>query len=719
MRSTPRFPLASRRALASFTAPGLAASAIALAAVAACSGGGDPARPSGQPPTQITEARPPNRCVVPERTPGLARLVPLGGAPFAVPVEMVPHPADGALYLAEMTGRVFRLAPDGSRRVVLDLDGKMNVLGMRALALHPDGTRAFVVVERPAVPEPGDSATAFESEVLSFSILPNGDIDVATEALVLRVHIPFGAHSVDTLRFGPDGMLYVSIGDAGTSLAYAQPKYDPTKLLGAILRLDVSQAPYAIPPDNPFVGVPGRREEVFAYGFRNPWKFSFGPDGRLWVGDVGEATFEEIDVAEAGGDYGWPTIEGTGCAPAYATCDPTGTKPPVFQYTHASGNSITGGFVYRGKRIPALAGRYVYADFQGSSVWALDVDTKGAEPALLNAGEAKPHAGSLAEDEDGELYVLDWLSGIVYRLEADASTPEVLPFADRLSETGCFEARDPTRPDQHLVPYDVNVEFWSDGAGKRRYLSLPDGEALTFDAQGHAVVPPGGLAIKTFYVEGRPLETRFLGRQRDGGWVGASYVWDEDGGDARRVGTERELPLPGGGKWTVPAPGQCFFCHTAGAGVALGLVQEQLDVRAPGDGGLESQLDRLERAGVLRGPRAPVTPLPRVDGEAPAEDRVRAYLAGNCSMCHRYGQPIFSALDLRFSLPFEDTGICTMVTRGSPETSILSLRMHIRGIRTVNGMRLSQMPPTGSNVPDPFVDAVLDPWLRATQRCAP
>lgn len=710
----------------------------ALVAAVAC-GTGEVADPAPKPPPAPTAptadaGAPPttkgNPCVVPDRARGLARLAPwLGGKPFLLPVELVSIAGSSAVYVAEMYGKVHRVEPTtGATRLAADLaTTTMNEGGLRGFAVHPTKARAFVFVERPPLEtEPSDAPYALDGELRAYDLLPDGSFDLGTEAVILRVHVPGAAHGADTLRFGPDGMLYVSVGDGRTSKFYVPPRYDATKLRGAILRIDVDSAtPYAIPPDNPFVGSAEMREEVYAYGFRNPWKFSFDRlTKELWVGDVGETRTEEVNRVLPGKDYGWPTLEGNDCTPNAPGCVATGKTPPHFTYTHASGTSITGGFVYRGARVPALAGKYVYADYQVGGLFAVDLASTPKTPIHLNSGEVRPFAAALAEGANGELYVLDWLSGVIYTLEPDTTNAERPPFATKLSDTGCFDRANPRAPMPSLVPYDVNVELWSDGAGKERFLSLPKDAKLEAKPDGSLGLPPGGLLIKTFYDGSRPIETRFIGRQPDGQWVAATYEWAPDGTDATLLDGAKEVPLASGQKWTIPGPAACFFCHQEANGLALGLDRRQLD-RPATNGDTENQLAKLTRLGLIAGALPELPRLEPIAGGASLEARARGYLHANCSSCHRPGVAIFSALDLRAETPFDKTGLCgacgtyRCVTPGAPATSLVSVRMHIRGAVPSLRYEDSQMPPIATGVVDPTGMALIDEWIRSGVTCPP
>jgi len=230
---------------------------------------------------------------------------------------------------------------------------------------------------------------------------------------------PFLNHNGGQIAFGPDGLLYVGLGDGGSGgdpLGHAQ---DTSTLLGSILRIDVDRGtPYAVPPDNPFAAG-GGRPEIFAWGLRNPWRWSFDREtGELWCGDVGQNRWEEVDRIRRGGNYGWNVREGAHCF-ASAECDSAGLIEPVAEYSHDEGCSITGGYVYRGATLPQISGAYVYGDFCSGRIWGLFSAGGGAlAPRLL--AESGLQISSFAEDHDGELYVVDYGGGI-HRL---ASAPE-------------------------------------------------------------------------------------------------------------------------------------------------------------------------------------------------------------------------------------------------------------------------------------------------------
>jgi glucose/arabinose dehydrogenase len=248
--------------------------------------------------------------------------------------------------------------------------------------------------------------------------------DLASAFEILSVSQPYSNHNGGQIAFGPDGMLYVGLGDGGSGGDPLGNGQNTATLLGAILRLDVDGgSPYAIPADNPLVGQAGARGEIWAYGLRNPWRFSFDRStGILFIADVGQSAREEVDVQPAdspgGENYGWNVMEGSICYGA-ATCDTQGLILPAAEYTHAEGCSITGGYVYRGTAVPVLQGRYLYADYcQGwirSFTWASGQATDSREWEGLTPGG---QITSFGEDGSGEVYVMT-LGGKLYRITAN------------------------------------------------------------------------------------------------------------------------------------------------------------------------------------------------------------------------------------------------------------------------------------------------------------
>ena len=249
--------------------------------------------------------------------------------------------------------------------------------------------------------------------------LPNGTITPAH--VVLEVAQPYQNHNAGQIGFGPDGYLYISLGDGGFANDPKLNGQNPQSLLGSILRVDVSQTPYAIPADNPILPPNTQPTLVWAYGLRNPWRFSFDPKGRLVVADVGQDTWEEVDIVQAGDNLGWNRTEGFHCFPPddAESCDRTGLVPPVYEYDHNNGNSITGGYVSVDPRLPKLRGKYVFGDFVRGRIWAIDLPDDRSTPVkdAIALGKWPVLLSSFGQDGAGQLYVVDYGQGRVLRVD--------------------------------------------------------------------------------------------------------------------------------------------------------------------------------------------------------------------------------------------------------------------------------------------------------------
>jgi len=375
---------------------------LACTVFAACSTSPDANDPDGELPTEVA-----------------VRLVSVLNG-LSSPVLAMSPPADPRLFVVEQPGRI-RIARGGSVLPVpfLDLTGRVSSGGERGLlglAFAPDfatSGRFFVNF----TDRDGDT------RVESFRSAPGGDVaDATSSRLWLQVDQPFSNHNGGHLEFGPDGMLYVGMGDGGSGGDPQGHGQNRATLLGALLRLDVSpsEPPYRVPPDNPFVGQAGTRGEIWHYGLRNPWRFAFDRvGGMLWIGDVGQQRWEEIDavpVATKGANFGWADREGRDCYRA-SPCPTSGLTAPVHVYSHDAGCSVTGGRVYRGNAIPALRGAYVFSDF--CSGWLRAARMSAGDSAnVFDLQTASPgNVTSFGEDANGELLVITQ-QGSVYRLEA-------------------------------------------------------------------------------------------------------------------------------------------------------------------------------------------------------------------------------------------------------------------------------------------------------------
>lgn len=331
------------------------------------------------------------------------------------------HAGDGSgrLFVVEQGGRVRILAADGRvlPEAFLDLSAEIDTSrgerGLLGLAFAPDERRSgrlFV------------SYTARkEVRVAALRVSPDPDrADPASLETVVAMDDPASNHNGGMIAFGPDGHLWIATGDGGAGGDPWNNAQDLGSLLGKILRIDVRERPYGIPPDNPFRGRLLARDEIWSYGLRNPWRFSFDRrTGELWIGDVGQNAYEEIDredPAEGGGvNYGWRVMEGRHCFSPRQGCDTAGLRLPVHEYSHRDGCSVTGGYVYRGAAIRGLDGAYLFADYCRGTVWALE-GAGGPDARLSVLVESGERISSFGEDEAGEVYLCAYGSGRLLRL---------------------------------------------------------------------------------------------------------------------------------------------------------------------------------------------------------------------------------------------------------------------------------------------------------------
>lgn len=371
---------------------------------------------------------------------------------------MVAHLAGQEIRLTQVTSGVsaptdIQNANDGSGRMfIVQQSGIIRILRNGALVATPflnissktraDGERGLLGLAFP----PGFAQKqrfyvnytdlSGNTTIARYRVSSSADAaDASSEVVLLKIQQPFANHNGGQVRFGPDGYLYIGMGDGGSGGDPMGNGQNRNALLGKMLRIDVETDPgnVRIPPDNPFVNTSGARPEIWAYGFRNPWRFSFDrATGDLWIADVGQDTWEEVDFQPAsskgGENYGWNTMEGNHCF--RANCSMQGLVLPVAEYSHTDGCSVTGGFVYRGNASPALRGTYIYADYCSGRIWGIDRQGSAFANRLLLASGY--NITTFGEDEAGEIYAARASSGEIYRVEGSG--------APRLTAAGVVNA---------------------------------------------------------------------------------------------------------------------------------------------------------------------------------------------------------------------------------------------------------------------------------------
>jgi putative heme-binding domain-containing protein len=565
-----------------------------------------------------------------------------------------------------------------------------------------------------------------------------------------------GGHNGGDIHFGPDGYLYISTGDGSNPNPpdRLDTGQDLSDLLSSILRIDVDHQDkgkaYAIPKDNPFVKTPNARAEIWSYGYRNPWRMSFDrKTGDLWVGDVGWELWEMVYRVKKGGNYGWPVMEGPQPVKPEGKRGPTPILPPTIQFPHTEAASITGGYVYRGKRLPELAGSYICGDWVTRKLWATRFDGEKMV-SHKEIAQGTQRVVAFGEARDGDLYFLDYdEAGKIYRLvpNPDAGKKQP-PFPKKLSETGLFTSVKDHAPAPGVVPLRIRAEQWADHATAERFLALTGKSVVKmYDSpvpipggffSGAVFLPKDGVLAKTFSLEmerGKPasrkrLETQIL--HFDGGvWRGYSYAWNDEQTDATLVpagGKDRSLTVidakaPGGKRrqtWHFPSRTECLTCHNPWAGYTLAFTLPQID----GD-----QVSRLRQTGAIELRHNPgeggsdrfTMPRPLSnphDTKARIDDRARSYLHANCSHCHRFGAGGSVDLDLRYDTPLEEMKILeTRPVQGSfeiPGAHILSPGDPHRSTLYYRMAKLGpgRMPHIGSEVADRRGLRLIRDWIR-------
>ncbi|HVX15865.1 MAG TPA: PQQ-dependent sugar dehydrogenase [Pirellulales bacterium] len=660
---------------------------------------------------------------------------------------------DGRLLVTEMAGKILSFPNRAGVELadlVLDLQSLLpRELAGRSISLfdaepHPnfaDNHFLYVCYVHPAA----GGHTRVSRFTLDDRSPPHAD--PKSEQVVLTW--PSGGHNGGCLEFAPSGHLYISTGDGSgpnppDGLTTGQKLDD---LLGAILRIDVDhpdgQRPYTVPADNPFVDRPDTRPEIWAYGLRNPWKFGVDPQsGDTFAADNGWETWEMVHRIARGGNCGWPVMEGRMALRSEVKPGPTPILPPVKDHPHTEANSVIGGPVYRGDKLPGLVGSFVYGDYITGTIWAIRPDEDGSysHTTLVDTDQ---RIVAFTQTHGGQLFVLDYdFTGQIYELLPSDEPDTSASFPRRLSDTGLFASLADLRPAPGVVAYNVLSPRWVDGAAARRWVAIPGDATIELAETGRPAVYPEGTVLVNHLAlapagDGEPirLETQILHYEK-GGWNPYSYLWDDAGKEAHLVepiGANRTLRLPDAAAkdgfvdrtWHVNAVNECKACHNAESGYVLGFAANQLNGHSTEDGSPAtiSQLAGLAKQGVLAKPphiadNDPARLVDPHDAKQSLDDRARSYLHANCSVCHRPGGNAIVSFFLRRDLPFDKlntnkgTGIGTfglrdakIITPGDPYRSVLLYRMSKLGY--------ARMPYIGSRVVDGFGVALVDAWIKS------
>ncbi len=659
-----------------------------------------------------------------------------------------PAPRSNRLYVTSRQGQVWWFENDPGTKeahVFLDLSKQCqgwDDSGLLGLAFHPDfgkagsPNRGYIYVwychsKKPLnTPRgrPFGPPKDMTNRLARFTV-PDGadEADLASELVLIDQQDRHLWHNGGGPFFDEQGFLYVGNGDEGAD--FGNENRIDGSLFGGILRIDVDRdntrshpirkqpkngktAWYFIPNDNPWVGVEGALEEFWAIGFRNPHRVTYdAATKRIFVGDIGDSTIEEVNLVEKGGNYGWRFMEGTrvhGPRPAKVI---GAVKPPFHEYDRSHGPCVIGGYVYRGEKLPELSGKYVFGDMTGP-IWALD-EKPGEKPraarlATLPQTQQSSYGAGLSSfgvDAKGELYACQLGDeGKVYKLVRAEKQPVRPP--KLLSATGAFKDVAKLEPAEELVGYDVASPLWSDGASKTRWIAAPGPARFSPDEAWRFA--PGTVFVKHFERDGRRLETRFLvvGQET----YGLTYRWREDQSDAELL--DGVSPEHGPGGWTFPSRDDCLRCHTPQAGYVLGVRTRQLHV---GD-----QLERWKARGLVsipNGARLQALADPR-DATAPLESRVRSYVDANCMHCHAPNGSGRAWFDARATTPLDDAGIvegpvadplglqgARVVRGGDPQRSLLLERMKRTDAKRMPPLAVSRIDEDGARL--------IEEWVRS------
>jgi putative heme-binding domain-containing protein len=633
---------------------------------------------------------------------------------WKAPLYLAPEPGTASLLVVEQGGdagvpsRIHRLRDDPQtteRELLLAMTNRL----IYGLTFHPGyatNGQLFVFSNGPWGKE---DRTNRISRFTVARAAPH-PCDPASEQIIIEWRS--AGHDGGDLAFGLDGMLYISSGDGTSDSDGWVSGQDVSNLPAAVLRIDVDHPDagraYSVPPDNPFLRLPGARPEIWAYGLRNPWRLTVDRrTGHVWVGNNGQDLWETAHLVRRAENYGWSVYEGGHPFYLHRPRGPTPIVKPTLEHPHSEFRSLTGGVVYYGEKHPELNGVYLYGDHSTGKIWGARHD--GARLTWhRELADTALQIAAFGVDQCGELLIAD-LAGGLYRL---VPTPKDLPkskFPTRLSETGLFKSVKGHQVEPALIPYSVNAPGWADGAEAERFLALPGDAKISYTGSRGWNFPDGTVLVQTLSLEMRKgdprsrrrIETRLLTRQQ-GEWVGYSYRWNDAQTDATLVpakGDELRLkiqdpstrsagsgafpPLPVAADvgrrhlpaerwraltstatnstgsirfqtWRFPSRAECMACHSRAANFVLGLTEAQMNREHDYGRVCDNQLRTLEHIGLFTAPLPnPPDKLTRLtnpyDTSADLDARARSYLHANCSVCHIEAGGGNAKLELEFT----------------------------------------------------------------------
>ena len=658
---------------------------------------------------------------------------------FKNPVFIAQEPETDRLFVAELAGKIFSFSktnptPESKQ---LFLDTKRQIYAFSFHSKYQENGHVFVFSPN----DPNDKSKEKQSRVSRFQTNLEHPRTTSLDSEKVIIEWLAGGHNGGEAIIGPDGYLYISTGDSTSGSDPKATGQGVDDLFSVIMRIDVDNPDegkaYSIPKDNPFVNYPGARPEVWAHGFRNPWRLSFDRDGNLWCGDVGQDLWEMIWLVEKGGNYGWSVQEGSYPFHPNKKQGPGPISPPIVEHHHSECRSITGGYVYEGQKHPELNGVYFYGDYEYGMIWGFRYDGKKAVEKRVLA-DTSLRIPTFGVTRDGEILLMDHPSGELYELVKAPAAEANREFPRQLSETGLFASAKDHKLATGVVPFSVNTPQWIDNGVKQRFVALPGESKIKFG--GTWGFDDGTVAAETISLEmeiGNPksqrrIETRILVKQQNH-WLGYSYLWNDEQTDASLIEARgRDLTLtisdnraPGGKReqtWHIPSRNECMFCHSRAATFVLGLRTVQMNKDHDYGGVIDNQLRSFDHAGIFT---APIKKKPSefnslqnpYDESADVDVRARAYLHVNCSICHVSDGGGNARMVLKHDTKIEDTKLvnekpmhgnfgladANLVTPGDPFASVLFYRLSKLG--------RGRMPHIGSNLTDRRGLELMHDWI--------
>lgn len=639
---------------------------------------------------------------------------------FQQPVELMPLPGTDRMLLLEVGGKVltYEDREDCAKAdLAIDLSHRIDQFRRAfAIAAHPkfeqNGEIFAVYAGGPVARSDGTRLSRFKMQ-----LSPVPKIDPQSEEILLTW--ASGGHNGSAIRFDAQGYLYFSAGDGAKP--YPPDEYDVgqdlSDLRSTICRIDVDRHSgplgYSIPQDNPFVNLDGARPEIWAYGFRNPWRFSIDPvSQQLMCGDVGWELWELIFHVERGGNYGWSMFEGPQPIRNDIRPGPTPIRKPIVAYPHTEGLSVTGGFTYRGEKLPELKGSYLYGDYVTGLLWGLRFDGEQATWNEVLAETGMPII-TFAESREHEVLVVGF-NGKIHHLVHNDQPDHSAEFPRKLSETGLFTSTGSLNPSEGVYPYNVTATAYQDlGATSEFWVGVPGEQTIVSNkAKRNWKFPKDTVFAKTIsmpiWIENQPqirrIETQIL--HFDGlSWQPYCYAWNEAQDDAVLVveaGGTKEMEVADRNgerktlRWRHHSRSECRACHSNQTGGAVAFSYENLG-RISFTSPRESEVQRMVDLGILDKTDPPGWKLRQMVNphreDASLEQRARSYLASNCAHCHCRGGGGTVALDLSyfnltqdiFAVDFPTTqgsfGLsdAKLIVPGAPNRSTLYYRMATSG----------------------------------------